>query len=129
MENNDDKNGKKDTSLLSNFVEYERYITLHDYQNNDIHYELNSFIVFNGKKNASLGPYYKILHFLLSIQKYSAMIFITSSGGGRYFAFKMGVSVAVKTGSVARSDYIFHEQLQQLGFSLIRVAYEVFYRW
>jgi len=61
MENNDDKNGKKDTSLLSNFVEYERYITLHDYQNNDIHYELNSFIVFNGKKNASLGPYYALV--------------------------------------------------------------------
>jgi len=44
------------------------------------------------------------------------MVFITSSGGERYFAFQMGASVAVKTGSVARSDYIFHEQLQKKDF-------------
>jgi len=42
------------------------------------------------------------------------------------FTFQMGASVAVKTVSVDRSDFIFHEQLQKLGFSWIRVACEVF---
>jgi len=55
------KLGNTDTSLLSNYVEYERFMTLNDYQNNDVHYELNSFIVFDGEKNASLGHYYALV--------------------------------------------------------------------